>query len=576
MAYYRVPTTNKVIQMLDKRGRLEKVIDLVSSLPASPAEGDRYIDLTDNKVKEWNGSAWDEYTPKDGDNLYVLNKDKYYYFNGSEWKDVTEISSYWEKEEDTLKPKNASNVEITGSFIGDGSQLTGIKKLIEEFVAQGNVTAGDVVAFVNGKVKKGKIHVKNSIVIGEEYQASIANDLISATSLDENTVVISFRENEDTHYRGSVVVAKKQNGSWVFGSKIDITSYGVGNASIDTIDETHVLVAFGKCGLYVLEVSGFDVTIVSSLGYTGDYGTCLVLDRNHFVSATGNADLLRYGTIGSDYSLTILDTEDITSDTVWKVRLRKILNTSFVVCYHNHTNGSVELKKYNIENDNIVYTGLYKVYNYDTEQFDFDINGDNLLFGVYNNSMDNVYLYLMDDNFNDIDSTIIDNDVIDIAIEKIGSDFVVSYRKSDNSSYMRIVGVTSSIVLYSEYQFATSYRIGDLSVIENKIFAVTTERSYFSLTENYREIDTLSYIGISQETKSDGETVKVLIQGLSDVHSGLTIGQKYYATPEGDLTTDETEDYLGLAIAEDKLLLMDWQRPIMLYDENNDEYVIPE
>ena len=73
MSYYRVPTTDKVIGFLDKRGRLEKVIDIVSTLPSTPNVGDRYIDSTDNGVKKYNGSNWEVYTPEQGDNLYVLN-----------------------------------------------------------------------------------------------------------------------------------------------------------------------------------------------------------------------------------------------------------------------------------------------------------------------------------------------------------------------------------------------------------------------------------------------------------------------------------------------------------------------
>ncbi len=62
-------------------------------------------------------------------------------------------------------------------------------------------------------------------------------------------------------------------------------------------------------------------------------------------------------------------------------------------------------------------------------------------------------------------------------------------------------------------------------------------------------------VGIARESKTEGETVPVIIGGVSDVHSGLTQGKMYYIDVSGDLTTSETDRRIGLAISATELLL---------------------
>jgi len=595
MAYYRVPTTNKVIQMLDKRGRLEKVIDLVFSLPASPAEGDRYIDLTDNKVKEWNGSAWDEYTPKEGDNLYVLNRDKYYYFDGSEWKDVTEISSYWEKDGDTLKPKNASNVEIAGSFIGDGSQLTGIKKLIEEFVAQGNVTAGDIVAFVNGKVKKGKMGSTKEIEgFGNEYVFNSGETReISCSVLNGTKFVICYQD-KDNFYRGTAIIGEVNGTTITFGSEYVFEESYTFFTSCSTLDEDKFVVCYqrglGDNGGYAIigKVNGTTITFGNKYVFSSEDSrdiSCCTLSNIKFVVCYSNYDNSRCGTaiigevngttitFGNKYVFSSSGTDGICSST--------LNGSKFVVCYNNSTvigevSGNTITFGSEYVFDGSVYSSVVSVFNenkFVVCYFDSanavskigEVNGTTITFG-------NKYVFNTGTT-NNIFCSVLNEDK-----------FVVCYRDYGNNKYgTAVIGEVSgnTITFGSEYVFNEdlSTYICCTSLAEDKFvvcYGDLGNNGYGTAIIGKLQQNEYNYIGISQETKSDGETVKVLIQGLSDVHSGLTVGQKYYATPEGDLTTDETEDYLGLAIAEDKLLLMDWQRPIMLYDEDNDEYVMPE
>lgn len=63
--------------------------------PTTPTTGDRYIIApgtatgawlnNNNKIAEWNGSAWDLYTPLTGWTAYVDDEQKVYSWNGSAW-----------------------------------------------------------------------------------------------------------------------------------------------------------------------------------------------------------------------------------------------------------------------------------------------------------------------------------------------------------------------------------------------------------------------------------------------------------------------------------------------------------
>ena len=70
------------------------------------------------------------------------------------------------------------------------------------------------------------------------------------------------------------------------------------------------------------------------------------------------------------------------------------------------------------------------------------------------------------------------------------------------------------------------------------------------------DISTLGHIvGIARETKTSGQTLQVIIGGVSDMHTGLIPGEIYYRDTSGSLTTSETDWLIGLAISDTELLL---------------------
>ena len=64
-------------------------------------------------------------------------------------------------------------------------------------------------------------------------------------------------------------------------------------------------------------------------------------------------------------------------------------------------------------------------------------------------------------------------------------------------------------------------------------------------------------IGTAKESKTSGQTVEVIIDGVSDVHLGLTSGSVYYVDGNGTLTTSVTSNKIGFATSATELILAD-------------------
>lgn len=62
-------------------------------------------------------------------------------------------------------------------------------------------------------------------------------------------------------------------------------------------------------------------------------------------------------------------------------------------------------------------------------------------------------------------------------------------------------------------------------------------------------------IGIAKNAAAGGDTVTVVIEGVSEVHSGLIPGQVYYWQDDGSLGITPTWERVGLALSATELWL---------------------
>ena len=74
----------------------------------------------------------------------------------------------------------------------------------------------------------------------------------------------------------------------------------------------------------------------------------------------------------------------------------------------------------------------------------------------------------------------------------------------------------------------------------------------------FQNLTAENYIGISNDSYSDGETAQVQIVGaVDDAQTGLTAGQSYYVQIDGSLSTsaDTPSVFAGTAISATKLIV---------------------
>ena len=140
------------------------------------------------------------------------------------------------------------------------------------------------------------------------------------------------------------------------------------------------------------------------------------------------------------------------------------------------------------------------------------------------------------------------------------SQVVIAYRDAGNSYYgTAVVGDVSggTVAFGSRYVFnsaITSY-ISAVALLASKaLVAYYSTNGRASVLED-AFLDAGQPIGIAAGSGSAGQNVPVVLYGVSDSHSGLTVGARYYAQTDGSLTTTPGLVYVGRAISPTEILV---------------------
>jgi len=145
-----------------------------------------------------------------------------------------------------------------------------------------------------------------------------------------------------------------------------------------------------------------------------------------------------------------------------------------------------------------------------------------------------------------------------ISVVALKSDqFVVAF--GVHTGIAVVGGVADNIITFSSEFVFNPTHIHEISVtaLSSTKFVVTYEKGRYLIEPlNGKaivgDVSTCppgsQIVGIAKESKTSGETVPVIIEGFSEVHSGLTPGKIYYLDDLGTLTTDLTPRRIGPAI----------------------------
>jgi hypothetical protein len=419
----------------------------------------------------------------------------------------------------TTNPQAKLHVE--GEIIGK------LKQLIKDFVVETgeNVTAGDVVSFINGKVKKG---------INDRLFNAANTDSISAAALSSTSFVVAYRDIGNSYY-GTAIIGTVSGTTITFGSEYVFNAANTDYISAAALSSTSFVVAYRDIGnssystAIIGTVSGTTITFGSEYVFNPAstyYISAAALSSTSFVVAyrdIGNSGTAIIGTVsgttitfGSPYVFNPASTSYISA--------AALSSTSFVVAYSDIGNS---------------YYGTAIIGN---------VSGTTITFG-------SEYVF----NAAGTDSI--------SAAALSSTSFVVAYRDIGNSSYgTAIIGNVSgtTITFGSEYVFnAANTDSISAAALSSTSFVVAYRdigNSYYGTAIKGNVSGTTigfayNFIGIAKNSASEGQQVSVIIEGVSDGHSGLTPGVIYYANPDGSLTTSTTRYRVGLAISSTEILL---------------------
>lgn len=116
---------------------VDEFFDPSGNLPAAPIEGDRYVAMstangwTEDRIYEWNGSAWDETAPVAGNALYAGDEGANYFYDGTSWSttatgefhDTLELRRPSPGMDAELLVDNRAFESATGTFSRDRGRL---------------------------------------------------------------------------------------------------------------------------------------------------------------------------------------------------------------------------------------------------------------------------------------------------------------------------------------------------------------------------------------------------------------------------------------------------------------------
>jgi hypothetical protein len=463
-----------------------------------------------------------------------------------------------------------------------------VKQLIQDFVvASGeSVTAGDVVSYFNGYVQKWE--KDDAINYGSHYMFdSISTYDISAAALSSTQFVVAYMDWDNSYY-GTAIIGDVLGNTIVFGSEYVFNSQYTSWISAAALSPTKFVVAYDDLSCLGAAVIG-DVT-----GNTIEFGFYYVfndasdtqdisvtsLTSDKFVVAYSDAGNSGYGTavvgVVTGNVITFgLEYEFPETGTPTSISADALSSTKFVVTYDHwacwggavigDVSGDTITFGEEYEFNYVGYTSYISVASLSSNKFVVAYqDGSNSYYGTaqIGDVSDNVITFGSEYIFKSGYSTWISASALS------SMRFIVAFREETEPYYGRsIVGYVSGdiITFGSEYAFDNDFNeMISVVTLSPTIFAVAYSGppcggpGYAVIGEVHPGAPVGSQIvGIAKESKAADETVQVIIDGVSDVHLGLTPGAVYYVDDFGSLTMIETDHKIGMAISSTEMILAD-------------------
>ncbi|MCX6999405.1 MAG: hypothetical protein NT106_03775, partial [Candidatus Sumerlaeota bacterium] len=452
-----------------------------------------------------------------------------------------------------------------------------VLRIVRDFVVDSgeSITAGDVVSFINGKIRKGI----NKIGYGSEQAFNSSfTDRVFATALSDSKFVVTYQDNVNSD-SGTAIVGTVSGSTISYGSGYVFNDAIPSYLSAATLSDTKFVVAYSdmgnsNCGTAIVgTLSGSTISFGSEYVFnsaiTGDISVAALSDSKFVVTYRdlGNSE---YGTaiVGTVSDSTIIyGSEYVFNQKTYNTFAAAFSDSKFLIAYSDFGNSSFGTAIVGTVSDTTISYGLEYVFNsaslfYITAAVLSDSKFVLAYKDVGNSNYGTAIVGTLSGSTISFGWEYVFNPADTIRFQTVAlsdSKFVVAYRDGGNSNYgTAIVGkVSDSTITYgSEYVFrSVSTDRPTVIAFSDSKFAVAymddTITGYgMSVIGDFYEP-----FGIADGSASDGQNLPVILHGISNHYSSLTPGIVYYGNTDGSLTRTRNAFRIGRAVSDTELLL---------------------
>jgi len=471
-----------------------------------------------------------------------------------------------------LKSSNADNA----SHASSADNATDVLRIVRDFTVETgeSITAGDVVSFINGKIRRG---VGGGY--GSEYVFNTAStQYISAAALSDSKFVVVYRDDGNFSY-GTAVVGTVSGGVISWGMEYVFSAAGVHFTSVAALSDSKFVVVYGGGGdvgtAIVGTVSGSALTFGSANVFkanTTDYYSVIALSDSKFVVAYRDWVNSYYGTtiVGTVSGLAISYGSEYVFNAAYSyiISATTLSDTKFVVAYCDAGNSDYGTAIVGTVSGGVISYGSEYVFNSASTAYFISAVAlsDSKFVAAYQDAGNSNYgtaiVGMVSGGVISYGSEYVFNsaNTADISLAALGdAKFAAAYRDNGNSNYgTAIVGTVSGTLLNfsSEYVFNNAFTqyISAAALCDAKFVAAYRDDG----NSNYGTAfigDFSEPFGIANTSASSGEKLPVILHGISDHHTSLTPGAIYYGKTDGSLTKIRNAYRIGRAVSPTELLL---------------------
>lgn len=455
----------------------------------------------------------------------------------------------------------------TGKKVQQSNIVDKLEALKLRLVADGAITAGQAVEFLEGKLKAGG---GDNITQAAETTASTDDgSLISACVLSDSSFAIVFIDTSGTL---QCVIGTISGTTISYGTQVQAdseTSCSV--PSVCALSSTKIAIGYvitgaGKC--IIATVSGTVPTFGSSVTFksaTIDKTNAVALSASllaiSYADGTNNLTQIIAATVsgtvptfGSALSLTTANTINFlvkmsSSAIVGFTSVTPLAGFYFIV---NYSSSTLTLLK--------LFPALPRILTSSPNTFS-KLNSDTII-QIFRGWDSFAYAQLLTFNGYDLQvtdpvriSTLVLSDTV-ISITRLDDNRAVAFYNVNSTAIVHLLEIQNSTINATQNTVTVSGAAGVgfpfiISPKSDKAIPIYVR----SANIKSRLIQVSKFTGIAATTVADAGTAVAVVRGVSSAHSGLTVGALYYTDSAGTISTDDSGRFLGVAVSSTKILL---------------------